>query len=98
MELDQAISQTTKMSHSTLPCPKFVQKQPVEFDQAISYVNKIKNRFANDDRVYKVRQFHQGARCCTRLVRLCASAFLLPSLLVIFCCRSSGHPAETPTA
>jgi paired amphipathic helix protein Sin3a len=25
----------------------------VEFDQAINYVNKIKNRFSNDDRVYK---------------------------------------------
>ena len=29
------------------------QKQPVEFDQAISYVNKIKTRFANNERVYK---------------------------------------------
>ena len=29
------------------------QKQPVEFDQAISYVNKIKTRFAADERVYK---------------------------------------------
>jgi histone deacetylase complex regulatory component SIN3 len=28
-------------------------KAPVEFDQAISYVNKIKQRFANDERVYK---------------------------------------------
>jgi histone deacetylase complex regulatory component SIN3 len=28
-------------------------KQPVEFDQAISYVNKIKQRFASDERVYK---------------------------------------------
>ncbi|KAF5839292.1 hypothetical protein DUNSADRAFT_1165 [Dunaliella salina] len=28
-------------------------KQPVEFDQAISYVNKIKTRFSNDERVYK---------------------------------------------
>ncbi|GIL73116.1 hypothetical protein Vretimale_4724 [Volvox reticuliferus] len=28
-------------------------KQPVEFDQAINYVNKIKTRFANDERVYK---------------------------------------------
>ena len=25
----------------------------MEFDQAINYVNKIKQRFANDDRVYK---------------------------------------------
>lgn len=29
------------------------QKQPVEFDQAISYVNKIKTRFNQDERVYK---------------------------------------------
>eukprot|EP00232_Nephroselmis_pyriformis_P019508 CAMPEP_0182880668 /NCGR_PEP_ID=MMETSP0034_2-20130328/16687_1 /TAXON_ID=156128 /ORGANISM="Nephroselmis pyriformis, Strain CCMP717" /LENGTH=677 /DNA_ID=CAMNT_0025013665 /DNA_START=122 /DNA_END=2152 /DNA_ORIENTATION=+ len=28
-------------------------KQPVEFDQAISYVNKIKTRFSRDERVYK---------------------------------------------
>ncbi|KAI8469341.1 MAG: hypothetical protein J3K34DRAFT_522233 [Monoraphidium minutum] len=28
-------------------------KQPVEFDQAISYVNKIKQRFSQDERVYK---------------------------------------------
>jgi len=28
-------------------------KQPVEFDQAISYVNKIKTRFYSDERVYK---------------------------------------------
>ena len=28
-------------------------KQPVEFDQAINYVNKIKTRFSNDERVYK---------------------------------------------
>jgi paired amphipathic helix protein Sin3a len=29
-------------------------KQPVEFDQAINYVNKIKMRFSGDERVYKV--------------------------------------------
>ena len=28
-------------------------KQAVEFDQAIAYVNKIKTRFAADERVYK---------------------------------------------
>jgi paired amphipathic helix protein Sin3a len=28
-------------------------KSPVEFDQAISYVNKIKQRFSSDERVYK---------------------------------------------
>ncbi|GAX77506.1 hypothetical protein CEUSTIGMA_g4950.t1 [Chlamydomonas eustigma] len=32
---------------------EFNNKQPVEFDQAINYVNKIKKRFAADDRVYK---------------------------------------------
>ena len=29
------------------------KKQPIEFNQAISYVNKIKKRFAGDERVYK---------------------------------------------
>jgi paired amphipathic helix protein Sin3a len=28
-------------------------KQPVEFDQAINYVNKIKDRFRTDESVYK---------------------------------------------
>jgi paired amphipathic helix protein Sin3a len=28
-------------------------KQPVEFDQAINYVNKIKDRFRNSEHVYK---------------------------------------------
>ncbi|XP_009383768.2 paired amphipathic helix protein Sin3-like 4 isoform X1 [Musa acuminata AAA Group] len=28
-------------------------KKPVEFEEAITFVNKIKNRFQNDDRVYK---------------------------------------------
>ena len=28
-------------------------KTPVEFDQAIHYVNKIKDRFRRDERVYK---------------------------------------------
>ncbi|KDD75246.1 hypothetical protein H632_c788p1, partial [Helicosporidium sp. ATCC 50920] len=38
------------------PPPEREVQQPkpqVEFDQAISYVNKIKTRFANDERVYK---------------------------------------------
>jgi paired amphipathic helix protein Sin3a len=29
------------------------KKQPIEFNQAINYVNKIKKRFAHDERVYK---------------------------------------------
>jgi hypothetical protein len=29
------------------------RKQPVEFDQAINYVNKIKDRFKSDELVYK---------------------------------------------
>ncbi|GAB4820057.1 hypothetical protein N2152v2_007103 [Parachlorella kessleri] len=35
------------------PKPSAAPKPPVEFDQAITYVNKIKQRFANDERVYK---------------------------------------------
>lgn len=33
--------------------PPAAAKAPVEFDQAINYVNKIKHRFAHDERVYK---------------------------------------------
>jgi paired amphipathic helix protein Sin3a len=36
-----------------IPKPSTAQKPQVEFDQAITYVNKIKERFANDERVYK---------------------------------------------
>ena len=35
------------------PPPAPVAKPAVEFNQAITYVNKIKQRFANDERVYK---------------------------------------------
>ncbi|PSC76597.1 Paired amphipathic helix isoform C [Micractinium conductrix] len=35
------------------PAGAAAAKPPVEFDQAISYVNKIKMRFQNDERVYK---------------------------------------------
>ncbi|KAL4448880.1 hypothetical protein ABPG77_007597 [Micractinium sp. CCAP 211/92] len=35
------------------PAQAAAGKPPVEFDQAISYVNKIKMRFQNDERVYK---------------------------------------------
>jgi histone deacetylase complex regulatory component SIN3 len=37
-------------SNATLEADR---KQPVEFDQAINYVNKIKDRFKNDEHVYK---------------------------------------------
>lgn len=36
-----------------IPKTSIAQKPQVEFDQAITYVNKIKERFANDERVYK---------------------------------------------
>ncbi|XP_078148844.1 paired amphipathic helix protein Sin3-like 3 isoform X2 [Carex rostrata] len=32
---------------------KFDEKKPVEFDEAINFVNKIKNRFHDEDHVYK---------------------------------------------
>ncbi|PRW32936.1 SIN3 component of histone deacetylase complex isoform C [Chlorella sorokiniana] len=35
------------------PAAAAASKPPVEFDQAITYVNKIKMRFQNDERVYK---------------------------------------------
>ena len=42
-------------------------KKPIEFNQAISYVNKIKKRFANDERVYKafleiLNMYRQGKK------------------------------------
>lgn len=43
------------------------QKSPVEFDQAITYVNRIKQTFANDERVYKafleiLNQYRKGLK------------------------------------
>eukprot|EP00951_Prasinocladus_malaysianus_P043500 scaffold544086_cov39-Prasinocladus_malaysianus.AAC.1 len=35
----------------TLPAEE--DEKPVEFDQAIHYVNKIKKRFSSDERVYR---------------------------------------------
>eukprot|EP00890_Picochlorum_soloecismus_P005730 jgi/Picsp_1/6158/NSC_03512-R1_sin3 histone deacetylase complex len=42
-------------------------KSPVEFDQAITYVNRIKQTFANDERVYKafleiLNQYRKGQK------------------------------------
>ena len=44
-----------EISLESIEAPKWPapNKAPVEFDQAITYVNKIKQRFANDERVYK---------------------------------------------
>jgi len=37
----------------TIPYEEVPRKQPVEFNHAIIYVNKIKTRFQNDEQVYK---------------------------------------------
>lgn len=37
----------------TIPYEELPRKQPVEFNHAIIYVNKIKTRFQNDEQVYK---------------------------------------------
>ncbi|CAA0833681.1 Paired amphipathic helix protein Sin3-like 3 [Striga hermonthica] len=37
----------------TLPLDDDLRKKPVEFEEAISFVNKIKTRFQGDDHVYK---------------------------------------------
>eukprot|EP00879_Flechtneria_rotunda_P020454 GHRR01021520.1.p1 GENE.GHRR01021520.1~~GHRR01021520.1.p1 ORF type:complete len:177 (+),score=36.70 GHRR01021520.1:210-740(+) len=47
-------------------------KQPVEFDQAINYVNKIKTRFAQDERVYKafleiLNMYRKGQKSITNV-------------------------------
>ena len=47
-------------------------KQPVEFDQAINYVNKIKDRFRNSEHVYKsfleiLNQYRHSAKGITEV-------------------------------
>jgi paired amphipathic helix protein Sin3a len=47
--------------------PPPTQKSPVEFDQAITYVNRIKQTFSNDERVYKafleiLNQYRKGQK------------------------------------
>jgi histone deacetylase complex regulatory component SIN3 len=54
--------------------PPAAAKQPVEFDQAINYVNKIKMRFSGDERVYKVSTFSQVQGTGTRWSQYCISA------------------------
>jgi histone deacetylase complex regulatory component SIN3 len=49
------------------PADPAAPKQPVEFDQAINYVNKIKRRFSGDEKVYKafleiLNQYRKGQR------------------------------------
>eukprot|EP00775_Hariotina_reticulata_P006274 gene6274-6513_t len=53
--------------------PNTIQnKAPVEFDQAINYVNKIKTRFAQDERVYKafleiLNMYRKGQKTITNV-------------------------------
>eukprot|EP00878_Enallax_costatus_P007439 GHUV01007791.1.p1 GENE.GHUV01007791.1~~GHUV01007791.1.p1 ORF type:complete len:1062 (+),score=409.26 GHUV01007791.1:105-3290(+) len=54
------------------PAQQMVNKQPVEFDQAINYVNKIKTRFAQDERVYKafleiLNMYRKGQKTITQV-------------------------------
>eukprot|EP00882_Tetradesmus_deserticola_P017808 GHRQ01019100.1.p1 GENE.GHRQ01019100.1~~GHRQ01019100.1.p1 ORF type:complete len:190 (+),score=74.67 GHRQ01019100.1:374-943(+) len=54
------------------PPNQMMNKQPVEFDQAINYVNKIKTRFASDERVYKafleiLNMYRKGQKTITNV-------------------------------
>lgn len=55
-------------------------KPPVEFDQAITYVNKIKQRFTNDERVYKafleiLNMYRKGLKTITNVYEEVALLF-----------------------
>eukprot|EP01018_Ginkgo_biloba_P002349 Gb_35988 [translate_table: standard] len=59
------------------PQPK---KQPVEFDQAINYVNKIKTRFQYDEQVYKafleiLNMYRKGNKSISEVYQEVASLF-----------------------
>ncbi|KAK9865821.1 hypothetical protein WJX84_003538 [Apatococcus fuscideae] len=63
----------------TLP-PEEERKTAVEFDQAINYVNKIKTRFANDERVYKafleiLNMYRKGQKNITNVYEEVAGLF-----------------------
>eukprot|EP00252_Welwitschia_mirabilis_P014433 TRINITY_DN3170_c0_g1_i2.p1 TRINITY_DN3170_c0_g1~~TRINITY_DN3170_c0_g1_i2.p1 ORF type:complete len:1323 (+),score=353.10 TRINITY_DN3170_c0_g1_i2:643-4611(+) len=68
------------------------KKQPVEFDQAINYVNKIKTRFQNDEHVYKafleiLNQYRKGDKSIEQVYEEVASLFSdHPDLLDEFTC------------
>ncbi|KAH9569220.1 hypothetical protein CY35_03G120900 [Sphagnum magellanicum] len=68
------------------------KKQPVEFDQAINYVNKIKARFQNDEHVYKafleiLNMYRKGNKSINEVYHEVAVLFQKhPDLLKEFTC------------
>lgn len=64
----------------TMPPEEVPKKQPVEFDQAINYVNKIKTRFQNQEQVYKaflevLNMYRKGNKSITDVYREVAMLF-----------------------
>ncbi|BFI09258.1 paired amphipathic helix protein Sin3a [Marchantia polymorpha subsp. ruderalis] len=62
------------------PPPPKPQKQPVEFDQAINYVNKIKTRFSTDEHVYKafleiLNMYRKGNKSISEVYQEVATLF-----------------------
>ncbi|CAM6050362.1 unnamed protein product, partial [Sphagnum compactum] len=76
----------------TLPAELEEKKQPVEFDQAINYVNKIKARFQNDEHVYKafleiLNMYRKGNKSINEVYHEVAVLFQKhPDLLKEFTC------------
>jgi len=68
------------------------KKQPVEFDQAINYVNKIKARFQSDEHVYKafleiLNMYRKGNKSISEVYQEVATLFYNhPDLLEEFTC------------
>lgn len=88
------------------PPPK---KQPVEFDQAINYVNKIKTRFQYDEQVYKafleiLNMYRKGNKTISEVYQEVASLFKdhqdLLEEFTYFLPDSSGsaHVPHAPTS
>ena len=50
---DDVVRRMNGFSSSGGSVPREAPGKPLEFDQAVSYVNKIKNRFSDDEAVYK---------------------------------------------
>eukprot|EP00850_Spirogloea_muscicola_P001162 SM000004S15032 [mRNA] locus=s4:928006:936864:+ [translate_table: standard] len=83
------------------------KKQPVEFDQAISYVNKIKTRFQADEHVYKafleiLNHYRKGNKSISEVYQEVASLFQDHSDLLdeftYFLPDSTGPPPPSTAA
>lgn len=98
-----SVQSHTPVSSTPSGGPALQNNQPVEFNHAINYVNKIKNRFQGQPDIYKAfleilhtYQVRKGMPCgqCSKCKLLIASASVFFTPLFVFNYNNSRRNSE----